>query len=312
MQSAIQPQSQITVCIASIASVIADNLAESSKRQYGHTYTAWCEFAATNGIAPLDLTYDHVSRFIHGADVSKSTRQNRLSHIRKLVKLLAIQDPRFEVHSAMIHSALQVKRQSADKARKGNSSRALTRTELAQVLDVWAGDDSDKGIRNHALIRLLVYAGLRRSEVTALMWEDIDLEGGTIQVRHGKGDKSRVVAIADATQATIRSLKALQNAQGGDYHFVFPRLTRGRNPRFGDDKTCDSQTVLVAVRETAKRAGIGHISPHDLRRTHITTALDCGATLADMQAQAGHARAETTLRYAKATDAKARRNRIAF
>jgi len=54
------------------------------------------------------------------------------------------------------------------------------------------------------------------------------------------------------------------------------------------------------------------LSAHDLRRTHITLALNSGAPLPDMQAQAGHANAATTLLYARPADAKSRRLRIAF
>ena len=63
---------------------------------------------------------------------------------------------------------------------------------------------------------------------------------------------------------------------------------------------------------SSERAGIGHLSAHDLRRTHITLALDQGAPLQDMQAQAGHANPSTTLLYAQPADAKDRRTRIAF
>ena len=39
--------------------------------------------------------------------------------------------------------------------------------------------------------------GLRRAEVVALRWDDIDFENQTVTVRHGKSDKQRVAAIAD-------------------------------------------------------------------------------------------------------------------
>ena len=60
---------------------------------------------------------------------------------------------------------------------------------------------------------------------------------------------------------------------------------------------------------TARRAGIGHVSAHDLRRTHITLALDNGAPLQDMQAQDGHANTSTTQRYAQLSDARTMRLR---
>ena len=73
-----------------------------------------------------------------------------------------------------------------------------------------------------------------------------------------------------------------------------------------------AQTIVRLLSLSSVRAGVGHLSSHDLRRTHITLALNNGAPLRDMQPQAGHANAATTLRYAQPADAKSRRLRIAF
>ncbi len=158
----------------------------------------------------------------------------------------------------------------------------------------------------------MVYTGLRQAEIVTLRWDDIDLEAHTVTVRQGKGDKERVAATADITEATKRALIALRGVQDGQYECVFPGMSAGRSPRFDTDVPMSAQTIVRLLDLTAKRAGIGHVSAHDLQRTHITLALDNGAPLQDMQAQAGHANASTTLRYAQPSDAKSRRERIAF
>ena len=158
----------------------------------------------------------------------------------------------------------------------------------------------------------MVYTGLRRAEIVTLRWDDIDLEAHTVTVRQGKGDKERVAAIADITEATKWALIALRGVQDGQYECDFPSMSVGRSPRFDTDVPMSAQTIVRLLDLTAKRAGIGHVSAHDLRRTHITLALDNGAPLQDMQAQAGHSNASTTLRYAQPSDAKSRRERIAF
>ena len=303
--------------LESAAHYVFQSLSESSRRVYQRTFTTWAIFARDNGFDPLALSYDNVAAFINQADVGKSTRQNRLSHIRKLVKVLAQFDTRYQRHADAINALLRVKRTQSDSERKGHSKRALSDAELIAVLDVWRYDTSRVGLRNNALIRLLVFTGLRRSEVAALQWTDVDMDSMTLTVQHGKGDKARVVAIADPSSATKTTLQALQTAMeryspGTDYQHIFPRMTAHANPHFADDDAIDSQTVLSVVTATAKRSGIGHISPHDLRRTHITSALNAGATVADMQAQAGHASAATTLIYAQASEAQERRKRIRF
>ena len=199
----------------------------------------------------------------------------------------------------------------AERGRR-RSQRALNRTEVAQLLDVWAADQRLVGIRNHALLRLMIFTGLRRAEIVTLRWDDIDFEDQLVTVRHGKGDKRRVAAIADVTNVTKEALHALWEAQAGAYDCIFPTMTVGRNPKFEADEPMSAQNIVRLLSLSSARAGIGHLSAHDLRRIHITQALDNGAPLQDMQAQAGHANPSTTLRYAQASDAKSGRERIAY
>ena len=190
--------------------------------------------------------------------------------------------------------------------------RTLNPHEATALLGVWRNDNGDIGIRNDVMIRLLIYTGSRRSELVALRWSVINMEDLTITVRHGKGDKERVAAIVDPSEATLRALQSLRDAQGEGYTYVFPSMTRGRTATWAADTPTLDQTVMRVVSQTAKLAGLGDLAPHDLRRTHITEGLNTGATVADMQAQAGHVNAATTLRYAQATEAVQRRHRINF
>ena len=292
--------------------IVLDTLSPTSRRVYGRTYRAWRQFAAEHGFDVMALTFDNIRAFIHEADVAKTTRQNRLSHMRKLLELLAIGDGGYRQHYNAVKSFLKVQVNEGDKTRLERVKRALNPHEATALLGVWRNDTSDVGIRNDVMIRLLVYTGLRRSELVALRWTDINFEDLTITVRHGKGDKERVVALVDPSEGTVRALQSLRNAQGGRYTHVFPAMTRGRAATWAADTPTVDQTVMRVVSQTAKRAGLGNLAPHDLRRTHITEGLNTGATVADMQAQAGHVNAATTLRYAQATEAVQRRHRINF
>jgi len=49
--------------------------------------------------------------------------------------------------------------------------------------------------RDKALILLMVDSGLRRAEVVALNWSDVDIKSGVVNVKRGKGGKSRSVVI---------------------------------------------------------------------------------------------------------------------
>lgn len=140
------------------------------------------------------------------------------------------------------------------------SQRALSHAEVARLLDVWAADTRPVGIRNTALLRLKAYTGLRRAEVVALRWDNIDFEDQLVTVRHGKGNKRRVVAIADISDATKEALLALWEAQTGVYDHIFPTMTTGRNPGFRADVPMSSQTIVRLLKLSSERAGIGHLS----------------------------------------------------
>jgi integrase/recombinase XerD len=68
--------------------------------------------------------------------------------------------------------------------------------------------------------------------------------------------------------------------------------------------SCDRlnrQAAARIVRRLAKRAGVTkHISPHSLRHSFITAALDAGVPLRDVQIAARHADPRTTTRYDRA------------
>ena len=180
------------------AAIVADSLSLTSRRVYDCTFRAWCKFADAHDISTDDVSYIHVREFINEAAVAKTTRQNRLSHMRKVLEALAIADrERYEPHYQAVKSFLKVKITDEDKMRPGRAKRALKPHEVTRLLDVWRNEPSVKGIRNNAMIRLLVYTGLRRSELVMLRWSDVDAEAGLVTVRHGKGGKERVAAILD-------------------------------------------------------------------------------------------------------------------
>ena len=96
------------------------------------------------------------------------------------------------------------------------------------------------------------------------------LDDWTLTVRHGKGDKQWIAAIADVTNVTKEALHALWEAQEGAYDCIFPTMTVGLNPRFKADVPVSSQTIVRLLSLSSARAGIGHLFAHDLRRTYIT------------------------------------------
>ena len=190
-----------------LVDLITENLAPSSQRVYGHTYRQWRQFAARNGHDPFDLSFEHLSAFLNGRDLSSATRRSWKAHMLRLLDWLEESPDAGRMVCGTAAAPAQVPQRGADGESAGGktrSKRALNRSEVAQLLDLWARDRRPMGVRNYALLRLMIYTGLRRAEVVALRWDDIDFEEQLVTVRHGKGDKERIAAIADMTDETIQ------------------------------------------------------------------------------------------------------------
>lgn len=169
------------------------------------------------------------------------------------------------------------------------TGRALAAPELAALLAA-CEDTTDAGLRDAALIGLLYATGMRRSEAAALALADYAASSGALRIRHGKGDKARIVYAASARDVLAAYLAA-RGAEPG------PLIVRSRRGGALTRERISDQAVADIVRKRATLAGIAHVTPHDLRRTCISDLLDAGADIATVQQLAGHADPATTARY---------------
>ena len=147
------------------------------------------------------------------------------------------------------------------------------------------------GIRDLAILTLLVRLGLRRSEVAGLGLDDIDWRAGTLRVR-GKGDcHERLPLPADVGRRLADYLASARpaDAQG---RTVFVR-------HFAPHHALGASRVSGIVADAARRADLGRIHAHRLRHTAATELLRAGASLPEIGQLLRHRRAETTAIYAK-------------
>lgn len=165
--------------------------------------------------------------------------------------------------------------------------------------------------------RLMVFldaaTGLRRSELLALRWEDIDFEGVQINVRHSiyqnvvgncKTEASRKAVPMDASLAyELRNWKSVcRYGQLGDWVFASPR-TRGRQPYWPD------AVLSKVIRPAAARAGIGkHIGWHTFRRSFSTMLVANGENIKVVQELMRHANCRCTLEIYSQAETQAKRD----
>lgn len=202
-------------------------------------------------------------------------------------------------------------------------ARQETERRVLSLDDLGALWEASYGTKWHALWVLLAMTGMRNGEARALHWADIDWERGAVAIGDtvtslpgggldlGSGPKSqtsrRVILLpAPAIEALkahrpIQAKMRLETERWNDHDLVFPNQ-RGRLMAEG--------TILFALEEDCKRAGIRRYTPHQLRHTYATHMLNAGETMKSVQRTLGHARVQTTLAlYAHVTEEMAEQTR---
>ena len=269
------------------ALLFQDLPSESSRRVYRNTFQQWEQFATKNNLALMDLSCDNIRRFLFSRNLSRSTRISRKSHMQRLLRMVSYMDQSFGIHYIQLRD-LNIRRTSKDNAPR-RKPRVLTHDERRQLLAVWEKDDSHKGIRNYAVICLLLYTAIRSAELVALRWDDLDWDAQSLKVSQDKDGQASFLPILDHSPATIlalRRLESIQNSVIGDHNtpfiFMFPALSTGKHARFtpAKDVGASTQTIRNIVKQTTEKAGLGVLSSRDIRYTSLTELSNLGDSAA--------------------------------
>jgi site-specific recombinase XerD len=179
--------------------------------------------------------------------------------------------------------------------------RMLSADELARLFAGCAQDQRPTGRRDAALLALLCGAGLRRSELVHLDVGDYEPVIGALTVRRGKGNKDRRLFAGNGAAEALCEWLTIRGQAPGPMFVAISKCGRLLPRRLSD------KAVTWILQERATAAGISNaFSPHDLRRTWISTLLDAGADLATVADLAGHANIATTAKYDRRGEAAKR------
>ena len=238
-------------------------------------FLTWCH---NTGVGVFESRRAHLelfARWLEGRGLKASTVARRLSTLSSFYR--------------WCHQEELIDRNPAANLRRPkvpteSRTLGLDRNELGAFL-VQAGLGS---LRDHALASLLALNGLRISEALNADIDDLDYERGhrTLHIIR-KGGKHAIVPLAPRTARALDLYIATRTVGP-----IFLGAQGARMDRHAADRT---------VKRLARRAGITKtISPHSLRHSFITAALDAGVPLRDVQEAASHSDPRTTMRYDRA------------
>ena len=161
--------------------------------------------------------------------------------------------------------------------------------------------DTERGLRDRAIIELLFSSGLRVSELVNLNRDHINLNRKEFMVR-GKGQKDRPVFVSKGAAERVGDYLASRRDSLVPLFISYSRFT-GQTDTSGDYRRLQSRSIQRMVSHYAKMAGITkHVSPHTLRHSFATDLLMNGADLRSVQAMLGHSNISTTQVYTHVTD----------
>ena len=149
--------------------------------------------------------------------------------------------------------------------------------------------------RDLVIIGLMVLCGLRRGEVSSVVWSDVFTEHGLTFLRvHGKGNKLRIVKLSDLLVTWIDEWRALSPQTEPHGPMFFDLNHQPKNALY---KPLGAEYITQMVNNAAVRANLPPLSPHDLRRSFSRTAYENGAPFELIRQTLGHAHVQMTEHY---------------
>ena len=182
---------------------------------------------------------------------------------------------------------------------KAREMQVLSPEEIQRLL-IQAKEDSC-----FELFLLELSTGLRRGEICALQWSDLNFRTGELrverQVHRARGElmvsppktkaANRSIILPDSVLSVLKKYKETVTSK-----WMFPSPVNEDFPR-------DPATVRKRLQTVLERAGCKKVRFHDLRHTFSTVALEPGMDVKTLSTVIGHVSSSTTLNvYAHATD----------
>jgi site-specific recombinase XerD len=150
-----------------------------------------------------------------------------------------------------------------------------------------------RGLRDRAILAILLGCGLRRSEVAALTFTHLQQRDGRWCIVDPIGKHGRVRTAPMPTWVKV-AIDAWSSPAGAIEGYLFRLVNRADRVKIGG---LGEKVVWQLIKPYAEAAGVPGIAPHDLRRTCAKLCRAGGGELEQIQLLLGHASVQTTERY---------------
>jgi integrase len=156
----------------------------------------------------------------------------------------------------------------------------------------------NQALRNTVMITILCTMALRREEISVAKWGDLSLQNNRVVMRiHGKGRK---VATVDVPRPVVNTLDKWRKAvTPGELHPpagtpLLRRIWKGGGISKGG---VSAEGIWYIIEHAAQKAGIGHVAPHDLRRSVAGALHQSGVPVEKISRLLRHSNIAVTERY---------------
>ena len=143
-------------------------------------------------------------------------------------------------------------------------------------------------LRDAAIVKLILYAGLRVGEIIQLRLSDIILDDrkGSVIIREGKGTKRREIPLNTKARKAMLDYLQVRPEIENNYLFLGQR-----------NEGIKSKTVQRSVTRFSDPIGMRDVTPHTLRHTFAKSLIDSGVSLDKVATLLGHSNLNTTRIY---------------
>ena len=256
-------------------------------------FLRWCQISDVGSI--LAVGPMHVAGYVEWLTRERAapTAKQRLAAIRHLFDWLVTG----QVLSVNPASSVRGPKHSVVKGK----TPALSAEEARSLLDS-IDPRNHAGLRDRALIGLMIYSFARIGAATAMRVEDVYVQNRRLWVRlHEKGGKQHDMPCHHNLEVYIEAYLDGANIRGDDKGFLFRSIERGT--RHLSTRPLRQANAHAMIGRRARRAGIGtKLGNHSFRATGITAYLSNGGTLETAAAMANHASTRTTQLYDRRRD----------